>query len=62
MYNMRQQILKRMRALGGEEDSFYAKYSDYDILEDYESLVRADAANTFLTHNHDSYESQDHAN
>ncbi len=40
MKTIREQILNRITALGGEPSEFYADYSDYDLLEDYENLLR----------------------
>lgn len=40
MKALRQQIVDRIGGLGGEESAFYEDYSDYDLLEDYENLIR----------------------
>lgn len=40
MKTMRQQVIERIGHLGGETAEFYNDYSDYDILEDYENLLR----------------------
>lgn len=40
MKTLRQQILDRIATLGGEKPEFYDEYSDYDLLEDYESVLR----------------------
>lgn len=42
MKTLREQILARIEALGGESPEFYADYSDYDLLEDYESSLRTE--------------------
>lgn len=40
MKSLRQQIVDRIRGLGGEKSEFYEDYSDYDLLEDYENFLR----------------------
>jgi hypothetical protein len=40
MKTLREQILARIEALGGESSDFYSDYSDYDLLEDYENSLR----------------------
>lgn len=40
MKTMREQVIERINHLGGESAKFYEDYSDYDILEDYENLLR----------------------
>lgn len=40
MKPLRQQIVDRIRGLGGEKAEFYEDYSDYDLLEDYENYLR----------------------
>ena len=40
MKTMREQVIERINHLGGESVDFYKDYSDYDILEDYENLLR----------------------
>lgn len=40
MKTMREQVIERISHLGGESVDFYSDYSDYDILEDYENLLR----------------------
>mgnify|MGYP006289532875 CR=1 FL=1 len=40
MKTMREQVIERINHLGGESVDFYNDYSDYDILEDYENLLR----------------------
>ena len=42
MKTLRQQILDRIKGLGGEGVDYYDDFSDYDLLEDYESLLRAE--------------------
>ena len=40
MKPLREQIVDRIIILGGEEAETYEDYSDYDLLEDYENLLR----------------------
>lgn len=40
MKPLRDQIVDRIIILGGEEAETYEDYSDYDLLEDYENLLR----------------------
>jgi hypothetical protein len=40
MKPLREQIVDRITILGGEEAETYEDYSDYDLLEDYENLLR----------------------
>jgi hypothetical protein len=40
MKPLRQQIVDRIRGLGGAKAEQYEDYSDYDLLEDYENLLR----------------------
>jgi len=40
MKPLRQQIIDRISSLGGEQPDFYEDYADYDLLEDYENLLR----------------------
>ena len=40
MKTMREQVIERIGHLGGEKPEYYIDYSDYDILEDYENLLR----------------------
>lgn len=40
MKTLRQQIIERIDHLGGESADYYSDYSDYDLLEDYENLLR----------------------
>ncbi len=40
MKPLREQIVDRIIILGGEEAGTYKDYSDYDLLEDYENLLR----------------------
>jgi len=40
MKPLREQIVDRIIILGGEEAETYKDYSDYDLLEDYENLLR----------------------
>lgn len=47
MKPLRQQIVDRIRALGGEKPEFYENHSDYDLLEDYEELLRAEIESEF---------------
>lgn len=42
MKTLRQQIVERISNLGGEVEEYYADYSDYDLLEDYENLLRTE--------------------
>lgn len=47
MKALREQIIDRIVSLGGEEREFYEDYSDYDLLEDYESLLRVNIEEEF---------------
>ncbi len=47
MKPLREQIVDRIRALGGEKPEVYKSYSDYDLLEDYESLLRVEIESEF---------------
>lgn len=40
MKPLREQVVDRIIILGGEEAETYKDYSDYDLLEDYENLLR----------------------
>ena len=40
MKTLREQIIERIGHLGGEEPDYYSDFSDYDLLEDYENLLR----------------------
>ena len=40
MKTLREQIIDRIVSLGGEQAQEYEDYSDYDLLEDYENLIR----------------------
>ena len=40
MKTLRQQIIERISHIGGEMPDYYGDYSDYDLLEDYENLLR----------------------
>lgn len=42
MKTLRQQIIDRIKGLGGDEAVYDESFSDYDLLEDYESLLRAE--------------------
>lgn len=42
MKTLRQQIIERISNLGGEVPEYYDGYSDYDLLEDYENLLRTE--------------------
>lgn len=41
MKTLRDQILERIKHLGGEQPEYYKDYSDYDVLDDFENLVRS---------------------
>jgi len=47
MKALRDQLIDRIASIGGEEREFYEDYSDYDLLEDYESLLRANIEEEF---------------
>jgi hypothetical protein len=51
MKPLRQQIVDRIRALGGEKPEFYESFSDYDLLEDYENLLRDEVESEFTNNN-----------
>ena len=51
MKPLRQQIVDRIRALGGEKPEFYERFSDYDLLEDYETLLRDKVELEFTNNN-----------
>lgn len=53
MKPLRQQIVDRIRALGGERAEFYENHSDYDLLEDYEDLLRIEIESEFKNVNND---------
>lgn len=40
MKTLREQLIERIDNLGGESAEYYADFSDYDLLEDYENLLR----------------------
>lgn len=40
MKTLREQIIQRVGFLGGEPASYYENVSDYDLIEDYENLLR----------------------
>lgn len=40
MKTLRQQVVERIEHLGGMVAEYYNDYSDYDLLEDYENLLR----------------------
>lgn len=40
MKTLRQQVIERIEHLGGMVAEYYNDYSDYDLLEDYENLLR----------------------
>lgn len=42
MKTLRQQIIDRIVCLGEEDAEYYNDFSDYDLLEDYESVLRAE--------------------
>lgn len=42
MKTLRQQIIDRIKGLGGDSALYDESFSDYDLLEDYESLLRAE--------------------
>lgn len=52
MKTLRQQIIDRIGGLCGEDAEYYSDFSDYDLLEDYESLLRAEIE-LELSHNKD---------
>jgi hypothetical protein len=41
MKTLRNQLIERISNLGGETPHYYDDFSDYDLLEDYENLLRA---------------------
>lgn len=47
MKPLRQQIVDRIRSLGGEKAEVYEDYSDYDLLEDYENYLRQEIESEF---------------
>lgn len=47
MKALRDQLIDRIVSLGGEEREYYEDFSDYDLLEDYESLLRANIEEEF---------------
>jgi len=51
MKSLRDQLIDRIASIGGEEREFYEDYSDYDLLEDYESLLRANIEEEFASEN-----------
>ena len=51
MKALREQLIDRIASIGGEEREFYEDYSDYDLLEDYESLLRANNEEEFASEN-----------
>ena len=51
---LREQLIDRIASIGGEEREFYEDYSDYDLLEDYESLLRANIEEEFANENDDA--------
>ena len=54
MKSLRDQLIDRIVSIGGEEREFYEDYSDYDLLEDYESLLRANIEEEFANENDDA--------
>lgn len=54
MKSLRDQLIDRIASIGGEEREFYEDYSDYDLLEDYESLLRANIEEEFANENDDA--------
>lgn len=54
MKSLREQLIDRIASIGGEEREFYEDYSDYDLLEDYESLLRANIEEEFASENDDA--------
>lgn len=54
MKALREQLIDRIASIGGEEREFYEDYSDYDLLEDYESLLRANIEEEFANENDDA--------
>jgi len=40
MKSLRDQVIDRISSLGGEDAEYYEDYSDYDLLEDFENLLR----------------------
>lgn len=54
MKSLRDQLIGRIASIGGEEREFYEDYSDYDLLEDYESLLRANIEEEFTSENDDA--------
>lgn len=53
MKALRDQLIDRIVSLGGEEREYYEDFSDYDLLEDYESLLRANIEEEFASENGD---------
>ena len=54
MKSLRDQLIDRIASIGGEEREYYEDYSDYDLLEDYESLLRANIEEEFANENDDA--------
>jgi hypothetical protein len=54
MKALREQLIDRIASIGGEEREYYEDYSDYDLLEDYESLLRANIEEEFANENIDA--------
>lgn len=54
MKALREQLIDRIASIGGEEREYYEDYSDYDLLEDYESLLRANIEEEFANENDDA--------
>ena len=54
MKSLRDQLIDRIASIGGEEREYYEDYSDYDLLEDYESLLRANIEEEFASENDDA--------
>ena len=54
MKSLRDQVIDRIVSIGGEEREYYEDYSDYDLLEDYESLLRANIEEEFANENDDA--------
>lgn len=54
MKTLRDQIIARITNLGGEQAEYYADFSDYDLLEDYEELFRTVIEEEYLADKHDT--------
>lgn len=51
MKSLREQIVERVSNMGGEVPEYYKNYSDYDLLEDFENLIRTRVEEEFITKN-----------